>query len=367
MILLLLFFLIFSAGCTEKEESRPVSPAPTQPTGEAAPAKVSWKKILEETIHQPLEIDEKAVPPLVLVKNAVPIRRDAFEFLLTDLSKKICRSDLPYPELAFRMAGEKETILSAVVSLSDACDFAEGEISGPELLRRFGLEEVETLASVRSRAVLARKEGRNLEAREALEKWISFDPKAVLAHALLGNIHRDEKRYFDAIRTYLRLQELEPQSLFAAHNLGYCYERVGAYDDSIAAYGRALSLRPNDAVLTKQLALVHQKNGQRKLALDLIATARARTADNELWLIEGNVLRDDKQFAKAAEAYQKGLESSPNDSRFLFNLILTDLDQKKYADAKKRFEELRTKDPSLAEELKDIPVFGGGAEGTGDE
>lgn len=357
MILLLFFLLILPAGCKQREESRPVLPVPHQRTGEAVPAKVPWKKILEETIHQPFDIDEKGAPPLVLVKNAVPIRRDAFEFLLADLSKKICRSDLPYPELAFKMAGEKETILSAMVSLSDACDFAEGEISGPELLRRFGLEEVETLASVRSRAVLARKEGRNLEAREALEKWISFDPKATLAHALLGNIHRDEKRYFDAIRAYLRLQELEPQNLFAAHNLGYCYERVGAYEDSIAAYGRALSLKANDPVLTKQLALVHQKNGQRRLALDLIATVRARTADHELWLIEGNILRDDKQFAKAAETYQKGLESSPNDWRFLFNLILTDLDQKKYADAKKRFEELGTKDPILAEELKDVPVF----------
>jgi len=357
MVLLLLVVLLLHPACTEREESRPASPTPVPRSETTSQPKLSWKKILSDSIPYPFQLDEKVKPPLVTVKNASPLKREAFETLLADLAKKLCGSDLPYPEVAFEISGEKETLLSARLGLADSCDFSEGEISRPELLRRFAIEEMETLASVRARALAARREGRNIEAREALEKWITFDPKAALAYALLGNIHRDEKRYFDAIRTYLRLEEMEPSNLFAAHNLGYCYERVGAYDDALSAYGRALSLKPNDPKLTKQLAMVHQKNGQRKLALDLIANVRSAVNDSDLWLIEGNIFRDDKQYAKGAEAYQKGLALAPNDHRFLFNLILTDLDQKKYGDAKIKFGELRTKDPTLAEELSDVSVF----------
>lgn len=335
-----------ATGSSPARSSRPGKPHP-----------LTWEDSFKEIFREPYEKKEDGSLLTLKLQNREPFAVQNFDSFVIELGVRLAEAKAPFKAVFLEATGSEQSIFKARFYLSDVLEYKKGEISQPELLRRFQVEVVETVESLKTKVKAARKEGQNQSAEEALVKWTALEPHSILAWSLLGNVTRDEKKYFDAISAYKKVVEMEPNSPFALRNLAVANERIGAFDDSIEFYKKALEGDPQNALLMQQLADVYRKDGDHNGALAWIGKARAIKDSADLWIVEGNVQRDMKKPAKAREAYLKAQKMNPADNRILFNLLLVDLDTKNFAEAKKKYAELKTKAPALAAELGGVYVF----------
>ncbi len=329
---------------------------PSQGRGESPKGRgEGWSTILHEVNYGPYDQQLINGELILSIKNKEPFNEITFSNFLTELGGRLAPTHPPFEKIVLSAGGGNQSRFLAVISLKDVRSYLKKEISQPELVRRFGIKIEETIQSLREKSLTARKEGRLEEAVDWLEQWIKKEPESLFVLSLLGNVYRDSKRYWDAISVYQKLLATSPNTpLFASHNLGFCFEKVGAFSDSIASYKKALDADPHNLLLIQQLAEVLRKDGKSAEALEWIARARSIQDSFDLWLIEGNVRRDEKKYKLAREAYLKAQTLNPHDGKVLFNLIAVDLETKQYTDAKKKYEELKEKDAELAKELERV-------------
>lgn len=364
MRFLLIILFLFSISCDATEykivDKAKVSSRISEESRPSSTTKISsqaWQGVLSKFIKDPFEKVEEGSILTLTIKNTKPYDVSSFDSFLIKLGVRLYEFNAPFSDVSVKAAGSDETYLKAKIHLSDVAAHTRGEISQPELLRRCKVEIIETIESLTKKVRKARKEGLNKDAKESLEKWVEMEPQSIIALSLLGNVNRDEKKYWDAIAVYKKIAELEPQSMFAWHNLAYSYDRVGAFDDSIEAYKKVLLIKPKDYLLMQQLTVVYRKDGNLDNALSLVKEIKKIKETAELLLVEGNIHRDAKRYKSAKKAYEKAKKLNPADQRALFNLLLIDIDTKQYSLAKKKYAELKKKDPSLAGELAGIYLF----------
>lgn len=323
-----------------------------------------WELVLREVIYNPslglgvgpFEKKEEDSILFIKVDNNEPFNNLSFETFLMELAARLLEAKAPFRLLVLQVVGSAQTIFKAKISFVDVARFAKGEISRPELARRFQIEAVETIESLKEKALSARKEQKNNLAMEALKQWVEREPQSVLALSLLGNVYRDEKKYWEAIAVYKQLALVLP-SLFVYHNLGFAYERVGAFDDAIFSYQKALEFDLQNSLLMQQLADVLRKNGDINGALVWLNKSLGIKESADLRLIEGNIYRDAKNYKKAREAYISAKKLNPDDWRITFNLLLVDLDTRQFSEAKKKYAEFKNKAPELARLLEGVFLF----------
>lgn len=357
-ILLIILLTACSGGgdlSKKGDSSRPIS----NTIGSTAPAKESapWQSALAGMIGAPFEQRHEGDQLVLLIKNASPFDETAFENLVLTVAKKFHGLSSPIRQIRIEALAAGQSLLTAEIGLADVALHLQGKISQPELLRRFQVETVETVDSLKIKVRKARQEGANGDVLGFLGKWMKLESDSLLALSLMGNVYRDEKKYAEAIPFYKKILTFDSRSVFAWRNIGYCYDRMGAYDSARKAYLGALEIEPQNFLLIHQLASVMGKNGEGAKALEWLANAHKIRETVDGWMIEGNILRDMKKYEQAKTAYFKAQKINPADFRILFNLLLVDLDMKKYAEAKKKYAELKMKEPLLAAELKGVEIF----------
>ena len=359
MSFLFLFFLIFSFSCGDASPQREATEPKTVPstTISSQPSSLSWEDSLKEIFREPYEKKEDGSLLFLKLQNQKPFTAENFDRFVVELGVRLADAQTPFKIVILEAEGHEQSIFKARFYLADVLAHKKGEISQPELLRRFQVIVVETIESLKTRVKAARKEGRNQSAQEALTKWTELEPHSVLAWSLLGNVTRDQKKYFEAILAYKKVLEIEPNSPFALQNLAVCAEKIGAFDDSVAWYKKGLEGDPQNILLMQQLADVYRKSGDFNAAMVWIGKARSLKDSADLWMVEGNINRNSKKYPKAREAYLKAQKMNPADTRILFNLLLIDLDTKNFAEAKRKHADLKLKAPRLAEELGGVYVF----------
>lgn len=327
----------------------------------------AWEKMLSEFIRDPYGTVVEGDLVKVELQNNIPFNEVAFDSFLVELAGRIASISFPFKTILVKAKGEEKTYFHATLYLSDVNLLMENKISQPEFLRRSEIEMIETLESLQNKTKIARQKGEHSYAIEVLKKWLKLEPNSELALSLFGNAYRDEGQYWEAIAVYKKLLTLNPgplsgsreTTIFVFHNLGYVYEKVGAFDDSINAYLKAIEMDAQNPQLMQQVAQVYQKNGERTLALEWVSKAKKLTngKNADLWIIEGNIHRDTKNYSKAREAYVKAQTLAPQDHQILFNLILIDLDTEQYTEAKKKYETLKEQAPELTNSLKGVYLF----------
>lgn len=329
----------------------------------AADLKVeAWKSVLAEKIYdsstkkglgtfQLLEEEEGVLR--LKMSNKEFFTEAGFQNFLIEFSLALAEKKPPFFQMKVEALGERKTILLSTITIRDVLAYQKSQISRAEFLRRLDIQQDETLDSLKSKALESKKAGHNKEAMNYLERWLTKE-STILPLSLLGNIYRDEGRYFDAISIYEKILPLDQSSLFAHHNLAFCHEKLGAYDRAIQSYTEAIKLDPQNHLLHQQLADIYRKDGRFEDALATLAVARGLLASADLWLIEGNIHRDAKRIKQAKVAYEKGKMQNPQDGRFYFNLLLLSLDAKQFTEARKQFSEMQKKFPDLATELESV-------------
>ncbi|MBX7148072.1 tetratricopeptide repeat protein [bacterium] len=353
--LLLLSFIILTA-CSSSKPEESLSPASQTepPASPSKPKTVSLEEVLRQNIAEPFLQQQDGNLLTIRIANTEPETQEGIKSLCLKLAEVFYKGGLSVKVVALEMKGDEGAQLKAHFYMNDAADFFNNKISEPEFLRRLSLDVAETVDSLKKKGLEARGSGNLAEAEAIFKKWVEAEPNSIVALSFLGNVLRDQKKYTEALDVYKKILEIDAKSLFALHNTAFCYEKMGAFDEAVTPYRQALEMDSKNPILMQQLAQVYSKNGDFNGAMAWLGRAREIKDTADLWLIQGNVLRDFKKYTEAREAYLKAQKLNPADARIVFNLILLDLDTKQYAAARKKYESFATVDPVLAQELTRI-------------
>ncbi len=115
-------------------------------------------------------------------------------------------------------------------------------------------------------------------ASKFLERVVKANPSLVEAQALIADIYTKQRNYAAAVSAYQKVVELDPSRAAVYAGLGDIYFRTQRWNDTVAALEKAYSL-----------------NGENKAALFTI----------------GNAYDELRDFAKAADAYERFLKTNP--------------------------------------------------------
>ena len=136
-----------------------------------------------------------------------------------------------------------------------------------------------------------------------------------------------EGRVAEAIAAHKQLLEHNPDQPDTWFNFAYLQRCDRRFEDSLASYARAISLGvrdPEEAHLNRAAILSeHLGRGQQAKA-ELEKALAANEAFLPAWLNLGNLYEDWGQVEKARHAYERALDSAPNNARATARLAAID-------------------------------------------
>ncbi|MGB0035202.1 MAG: tetratricopeptide repeat protein [Candidatus Acidiferrales bacterium] len=106
------------------------------------------------------------------------------------------------------------------------------------------------------------------QAVETYRRVVSLAPNWIEAHINLGVAHYQMGQLEAARAAFLNAVQLDPANGISQYNLGCVLEEVGEVDDAIEHLRRAARAMPAHADVHFNLALSHEKRGDRRLARD---------------------------------------------------------------------------------------------------
>lgn len=328
------------------------------PVAPSHPKMKEWSEVIRDQTSDPVSFKDDESILHIEIENPHPYNEVQFDALLMKMIKALIQdSNALFKVYLVKAQGPEKMKYSARIYQKDFKSYLQSQISEPELYRRMDRTTVDTVDSLRIKATVARNEGNNEAASHYLVDWLDKDPYSVRALALLGNVYRDLKKYDEAIKYYTKLKELNVLPLFVSWNLGFVNERLGFYEQSISFFKQACSLDPSNELLARQLAHVNYLSHDFNGGMYWITKALGMHKTSPGYLIEGNLYRFNKQFDKAQKSYEKASEIDSKNQKALFNLILADLDLKKFDLAKKHYTALKNQDEAMAKELEVIEFF----------
>jgi tetratricopeptide (TPR) repeat protein len=116
-------------------------------------------------------------------------------------------------------------------------------------------------------AVRAEEAGEKQRAIRLYEEILALAPDYAPAYINLGTIHFHLRQYERAEQLYRRATEADPGYVLAFFDLGNVLDELERLDESIDAYRRAVELAPRYGDAHYNLALAHERKGERRPAL----------------------------------------------------------------------------------------------------
>lgn len=220
------------------------------------------------------------------------------------------------------------------------------------------------------------------DALENLEAALGLDPSEFWAHALMIFVHYglgDRKATFSALRTAQALQPREP-TLWAIR--GFLLREYGEFEEAHEALGRALRYGPNDPLSRLMradlrlrlgridwerdldtagdlvtppkvtwdyfvLALIALYKHDTEYAREFVLAAMMRSPGMpQLYGLEASILMRIGDFEIAEKQLTKALEMAPSDPRLTETLLSLLIHQKRYGEARSRFQEDELRSPA---------------------
>lgn len=270
-------------------------------------------------------------------------------------------------KLKFRATGGEGTYYEGVLSRDDYALYREGRISRAELARRFDLQKLETLASVKLKLARAREGGDDGYAAILVGQWLEKEPDDVNAKIVRANVELDKENFADAAALYEDVLLIRPNNFIAWFNLAFAKQKMGAFNEAVAVYRKLADdydafedrvLLPDDVRLHLADALLGGG------FLDEARIALSEFPDKTLgaWVVlDANLRRIRNDYVGARGALEAYLKTNADSEVARFNLVLACLDLRDQNGARKEYEALKRLNPELADELALLPIFSGGA------
>jgi tetratricopeptide (TPR) repeat protein len=140
-------------------------------------------------------------------------------------------------------------------------------VSEPYPLRKPGVGNPRGVQERFLAAVQAEEAGEKQRAIALYEEILSIDPGYAPAYINLGTLHFHLRQFAKAEELYRRATEADPGYVLAFFDLGNVLDELQRPNESIAAYRRAVALAPRYADAHYNLALAHERRGERRNAL----------------------------------------------------------------------------------------------------
>lgn len=105
-----------------------------------------------------------------------------------------------------------------------------------------------------------------VKAKEMALKELELNPNLDAAHFIVGEVHRLNKEYREAIVKYEKAISLNPKSVDALMAMGFIRLSQNYANESIELFGRAMKEDPSNPLIHKQMGDAYRAAGQRALA-----------------------------------------------------------------------------------------------------
>ena len=149
---------------------------------------------------------------------------------------------------------------------------------------------------------------------------LAKNPAAWCAHANLGWILAEQKKYDEAREHLARSLQINPNNAQAHCNLGRLLSLQGKFADAEGHFVSALKLKPNDAEIRKSYASALAEHGRTEEAVNQLREALRLQPDNETRLQLAPLLCETGHFREAIDQYRQVLAVKPDLPEALSNL-----------------------------------------------
>ena len=185
--------------------------------------------------------------------------------------------------------------------------------------------------------------------RQELDRALSLDPSFTTGWYDLGNWHRKNNEFMDAVAAYEHALKIDPNYPAAHNNVGNCYLQMGDY--SLARYHleKSAMLRPTGQAymsLASLFGLLEDWDGQRAACDSALSLS---SDDLEIFLAAGELAVDRDDFDKAELIFTRAQSLWPDSPPILTALAKTLLRSGRSKEALKLCEYAVTLDPSFAD------------------
>lgn len=150
--------------------------------------------------------------------------------------------------------------------------------------------------------------GHDAVALRELGTALQLEPSNVEAFRGLGEAHRRQGRFDEAIAAYEKAVRLAPRDHTLHDQLGMLYYRTARYPEAAAEILESLRLAPDRAEGYRDLAAVYYMQGRLAEAAEALQKALAIRPDHSLYSNLGTILFAQGLYPPAAEAFEKALQ-----------------------------------------------------------
>ena len=187
-----------------------------------------------------------------LIVNTRPRRPGAYRMEIPQqLDMTVVKGLAEKPEDRFQTALEMATALSAVLkSLSN-----------------------EPVAADLNKAQALLNEDRIDEAAQIIQKVLRKNDDNSSAHELMGDVHLRRGEFSSAELQWEKAVKLTSASTGIYSKLGKLYSRLGHFNEAAQTFQKGLEVNPGDSNLFYGLAAAQWENGERKAAIEALATS----------------------------------------------------------------------------------------------
>ncbi len=260
--------------------------------------------------------------------------------------------------LIFRKPADPEVRASGGATVGSGA--APGRRRTPPTARTVAQDKIIAKGNAARSAATPRYSEAELHYKQAARE----DPNDPRAHAGLGNVYLDQRRFQDAVDAYQQALKIQVDYLAAYQPLGYSLARLNRHAEATDTFKQALKYDPDNAEVFNNMAftLVHADRyqeaveaGQQAIAL-LGETGQAfkQGLQNRKEVLShaykniGNAYNGMKRFNEAADALKQAAQIEPNNAAAHFNLGLALYNGGRYSEAIEAYKAVVRLRPQLA-------------------
>ncbi len=195
-----------------------------------------------------------------------------------------------------------------------------------------------------------------IEAQAALK----LEPDNVDAHRLLARIYVrllgdmgtgdvQKENIGKAAEQFQAILKVDPNDTYSALWLARLYRFQNQHGEAEKVLRGILQHDPDNAPALEQLSQILVDEGRSQEAITLLTQAAGDSASPDIYDLLGDAYSQEKDYAKAEEAYRKAVEADPDDTGHLHGLAQALLSQDKYPEALEQFKKLSELEPGTFE------------------
>lgn len=214
-------------------------------------------------------------------------------------------------------------------------------------------------------AIVLRDRKKWNEAIEEYNKSIYWNKYNWKAYYRVAYAYAQIDKKEEALALYLKLKELAPDYADIHYNLGALYLRSGKLKEAQEELQRSLQLNPYEPKTHCNLGAVYMKLGEQDKAFNEYALAVGVQEQKEQigsntdnfaggYIGLAEIYYSNKQWEKAAQNYEKALQSGGKHVKILIKVGNCYLHMRNFRKAKQAFEEALKQDSSLTEVKKSL-------------